>query len=84
VRLFIPGALRISYGHRRLALVQRRHARDGRERMTLLRKDTPKRLDSICDFKSSQCGGREAPSPQFKILIAISTAAFRNCSASAS
>jgi hypothetical protein len=39
VRLFIPGALRISYGHRRLALVHRRHARDGRERMMLLRKD---------------------------------------------
>jgi hypothetical protein len=38
-RLCIPGALRIFRGQRRLAVVHRRRARNGRERMTLLRKD---------------------------------------------
>jgi len=30
-RLFIPGALRISHGHRRHAVVHRRRARNGTE-----------------------------------------------------
>jgi hypothetical protein len=38
-RLFIPGALRIFRGHRGLAVVHRRRARNRRERTMLLRKD---------------------------------------------